>query len=62
MIPELGRQRQVDLCEFAASVVYIVNSRTARTNSETPVSRATKQNFKMLLYRPGMKIGAVVIV
>jgi hypothetical protein len=26
----LGRQRQVDLCEFKASLVYRVSSRTAR--------------------------------
>ena len=30
LIPALGRKRQVDLCEFAASLVYKMNSRTAR--------------------------------
>jgi hypothetical protein len=29
-IPELRRQREVGLCEFEASLVYIVSSRTAR--------------------------------
>jgi hypothetical protein len=30
LIPELRRQRQKDLCEFEASLLYIVSSRTAR--------------------------------
>ena len=30
LIPALGRQRQVDLCEFKASLVYRACSRTAR--------------------------------
>jgi hypothetical protein len=34
-IPVLGKQRQADLCEFKASLVYRVSSRTVRI---TPVS------------------------
>ena len=30
LIPALGRQRQVDLCEFQVSLGYRTNSRTAR--------------------------------
>jgi hypothetical protein len=30
LIPALGRQRQSDLCEFEASLVYRVSSRIAR--------------------------------
>jgi hypothetical protein len=30
LILGLGKQRQVDLCEFEASLVFIVNSRTAK--------------------------------
>jgi hypothetical protein len=30
LIPALGRQRQVDLCEFEVSLVYRVTSRTSR--------------------------------
>jgi hypothetical protein len=30
----LGRQRQVDLCEFEASLVYIVSSRIARSQEK----------------------------
>ena len=38
LIPALGRQRQVDLCEFEASLVYRVSSRTARATKMSPVS------------------------
>jgi hypothetical protein len=38
LIPEFGRQRQVDLYEFEASLVYRVSSRTARTAQRIPVS------------------------
>ena len=30
-VPALWRQRQVDLCEFKASLVYMISFRTART-------------------------------
>jgi hypothetical protein len=30
VVPALGRQRQADPCEFRASLVYTVSSRTAR--------------------------------
>ena len=43
LIPALGRQRQVDLCEFEASLVYRVSSRTARATQRNPVSK-TKTN------------------
>jgi hypothetical protein len=29
--PAFGRQRQNDLCEFEASLIYITRSRTARS-------------------------------
>jgi hypothetical protein len=45
LISALGRQRQVDLCEFKASLVYRMNSRTARATQRNPVSKnKTKQN------------------
>ena len=34
----LGRQRQANLCEFKASLVYRVSSRTASTAQKKPVS------------------------
>ncbi|KAM7334993.1 hypothetical protein ACRRTK_005470 [Alexandromys fortis] len=38
-IPALRRQRQAHLCEFGASLVYIINSRTARDKQRDPVSK-----------------------
>jgi hypothetical protein len=46
LIPTLGRQRQVDLCEFEASLVYRVSSRTARDTQRNPVSKKTKPKQK----------------
>jgi hypothetical protein len=44
LIPALGKQRQVDLCEFEASLVYRVSSRTARaTHREKPCLRKQKK-------------------
>jgi hypothetical protein len=39
LILAYGRQRQVDLCEFQASLVYGVNSRAARTTQRKSVSK-----------------------
>ena len=39
LIPALGRQRQTDLCEFEASLVYTVSSRTARATQRNSVSK-----------------------
>jgi hypothetical protein len=45
LIPATWRQRQVDLCEFEAILVYIVSSRTARATQINPVSKSqTEQN------------------
>ena len=44
MIPALGRQRKADLCEFQASQVYRMSSRTGSKNyTENPVSKTNKQ-------------------
>ena len=37
------RQRQVDLCEFKASLVFRVSSSTARTTHRNPVSKIQKE-------------------
>jgi hypothetical protein len=42
LIPALGRQRQVDLCEFEASLVYRMSSRTARAIQRNPCLEKTK--------------------
>jgi hypothetical protein len=45
------RQRQVDLCEFEASVVYRASSRTARATQRKPVLKNQKptQNKNIIL-------------
>jgi len=37
--PSTQRQKQVDLCEFKASLVYRVTSRTARATQRSPVKK-----------------------
>ena len=37
LIPALGRQRQMDLCEFEASLVYRASSRTGSKATEKPI-------------------------
>ena len=51
LIPALGKQRQVDLCEFEASLVYRASSRTVRAVTQrNPVSEnKQKQNPKILI-------------
>jgi hypothetical protein len=39
LIPALGRQTQVSLCEFEASLVYRVSSRTARATWRNLISK-----------------------
>jgi hypothetical protein len=46
LIPALGRQRQVDHCEFKASLVYRMSSKIARVTQRNPVLKnKTKQNL-----------------
>ena len=43
LIPAFGRQKQVELCEFEASLVYRTSSRTARAVTQrNPVSKQNK--------------------
>ena len=47
LIPALVRQRQVDLCEFKASLVYRANSKTVRAvTQKNPISKKTKNKKK----------------
>ena len=39
LIPTLGRQRQVDLCEFKDNLVYRESSRTAKDTQRNLVSK-----------------------
>ena len=43
LIPALGRQREADLCEFEASLVYRISSRTASKTRETLFQKTMKQ-------------------
>ena len=54
LIPILGRQRQVDLCEFRASLVYKVSFRTARLLHRETLSQKNKQTNKTNKQKPGM--------
>ena len=45
LIPALGRQRQVDLCESENSLVYRVSSRTARATQKTCLEKQTKSHI-----------------
>lgn len=51
LVPALRKQRQVDLCEFEASLVYKVSSRTAKATQRHPVleKRKEKQNGRLVL-------------
>ena len=46
LIPAFGRQRQVDVCEFKASLVYRVSSRTTRATWRNPVLKNKQTNKK----------------
>ena len=43
LIPALGRQRQADLYEFQASLVYSTSSRMLRLHKETVLKKPTNQ-------------------
>ena len=42
MIPVLGRQKQVDLCEFESNLVYIASFRTIKATQRNPVLKNHK--------------------
>ena len=44
LISAFRRQRQADLCEFEASLVYRASSRTARDTQRNPASKKRKRN------------------
>ena len=55
LIPALGRQRQVDFCEFEASLVRKVGSRTARAVSK--INNFLKRNGIQGVHVPVMSMG-----
>ena len=48
LIPALKRQRQVDLCEFEVSMVYIMGSRTVKATKRNGLEnkKQIKKNYK----------------
>ena len=48
LIPELWKQRQVAFCEFEASLVYTVSSKTARSTQRNPVFKNKKRTNKQI--------------
>ena len=53
LIPALGRQRQVDLCEFEASLDYRVSSRAGSTATEKPCLEKQTKKTGMLVSNQG---------
>ena len=45
-IPVFRKQRQVDLCEFVANLVYRVSSRTAKATQRNLVSKTNQTKRK----------------
>ena len=52
LIPALRRQRQMDLCQFKASLIYRVSSRTARAIQRSPVLKKKKYEKKRKEKKP----------
>ena len=48
LITALRRQRQEDLCEFEASLIYRVSSRTGSRATEEPCLEKIKKNKKII--------------
>jgi hypothetical protein len=48
LILALWRQRQEDICEFKASLVYMVSSRSVRTTQEDCLEKNLKGGGSML--------------
>jgi hypothetical protein len=46
LIPALGRQRQAELCELEASLIYRVISKTARATQRNPSEKPTRKKEK----------------
>ena len=54
------RERQVDLCEFKASLVYRASSRTARATQRNPLSKYQRKKVVRCADTPcNPKIGEV---
>ena len=56
LIPALGRQRQVDLCEFEANLVYRASSRTGSKATEKHYLGKKNQQQKRMQFCPCYKL------
>ena len=54
LIPALGRQRPVDLCEFEVSLVYRANFRTSSKATEKPCLKKSSHSVCMLPTQSGV--------
>jgi hypothetical protein len=45
LIPEFGRPRQEDLCEFQASLAYILHNEFQASHVPDPISQENKLNI-----------------
>ena len=46
LIPALGRQRQMDVCESESSLAFRVNSRTVKATERNPVLKLLRKKKK----------------
>ena len=49
--PGLRRQKQIEFCEFKASLVYRMSSKTGKATQRNSVSKKTSTNQKFTLWR-----------
>lgn len=57
--PALGRQKQMDLCEFKASLIYIANSRSVRVHGKTLFKRKQTKQLSQNVY--GLKKKLIIM-
>jgi hypothetical protein len=61
-IPAVGRKREVDLCEFKASLVYRASSRAARDTQRNPVWKNKANNNKEKKFPNNLKKEGLILV
>jgi hypothetical protein len=61
LTPTLRGQRQVDFCEFEASLVYIASARTVITMQRDHVSNKQTNKQKMFWLQAGLELLAVIL-
>ena len=59
LIPALGRQRQLDLCEFKASLVFRASSRTGSKATEKTCLKTTATTTMFIHSKSSDKIHAI---